>query len=88
MKESDIKAVAEALSQWNPLGEYANTISDLEGYRTEAIDVISTLSFSAGKLSTTAAINQVLFQAFDLPLDTTAVNGAAKEIDAILGVKH
>jgi hypothetical protein len=28
------------LTNWNPLGEMANQISDLENYETEAIDIL------------------------------------------------
>ncbi|WP_324731613.1 hypothetical protein [Pseudomonas paeninsulae] len=88
MKDSDIKAVAEVLEKWNPLGEYADSIADLEGYKTEAIDIVSMLSFSAGKISTAMAIGEVLSEAFELPLDTAAVQAAANEIDGILGTKR
>lgn len=88
MEESDIKAVAQSLSHWNPLGDNASQISDLDGYRTEAIDIISTLSFSKGKSSASQAINQVLSQAFGLPLDGASVKNAAKEIESILSKKH
>jgi hypothetical protein len=87
MKESEIKAVSAALARSNPLGEHADLISDLDGYSTEAIDIISMLSLSAGKLSTSKAISEVLTEAFGLPLDETAVQDAANEIDQILGVK-
>ena len=44
MNESDIKAVASSLNQWNPLGDNSVKIKDLDGYHTEAIDIISALS--------------------------------------------
>ena len=88
MKESDIKAVAHSLSRWNPLGDNTSEIPDLDGYRTEAIDIISSLSFFRGKSSTSKAISEVLSQAFGLPLDETSVKNAAEEIESILGAKH
>ena len=88
MKESDIKAVAHSLSRWNPLGDNSSEIPDLDGYRTEAIDIISSLSFSRGRLSTAKAISEVLSQAFGLPLDKASVKNAAEEIESILNVKH
>ena len=60
MEESDIKAAAQSLSRWNPLGDNASQISDLDGYRTEAIDIISSLTFFKGKSTTPEIINQVL----------------------------
>ncbi len=88
MEESDIKAVAQSLSHWNPLGDNAGQISDLDGYRTEAIDIISSLSFFKGKSPTSETINQVLSQAFGLPLDEASVKNAAEEIESILSIKH
>ena len=88
VKESDIKAVANSLSRWNPLGDSASEISDLDGYSTEAIDIISWLSFSKGKSSTEKAISEVLSQAFGLPLDEVSIKNAAEEIQSILNVKH
>ena len=40
MDETQIIKVAEVLSEWNPLGNEARNIPDLDGYRTEAIDII------------------------------------------------
>ena len=88
MKESDIKAVAHSLSRWNPLGDNSSEIPDLDGYRTEAIDIISSLSFSRGRLSTAKAISEVLSEAFGLPLDKASVKNAAEEIESILNVRH
>ena len=88
MEESDIKAVAQSLSHWNPLGDSASQISDLDGYRTEAIDIISSHSFFKGKSSISEIINQVLSQAFGLPLDKASVKNVAKEIESILSKKH
>ena len=42
MDETQITKVAEVLSEWNPLGNEARDIHDLDGYRTEAIDIIAT----------------------------------------------
>ena len=88
MEESDIKAVAQSLTHWNPLGDNASQISDLDGYRTEAIDIISSLSFFKGKSTTSETIIEVLSQAFGLPLDTASIKNAAKEIESILSKKH
>ena len=88
MEELDIKAVAQSLSHWNPLGDNASQISDLDGYKIEAIDIISTLSFSRGKLSTSKAISEVLSQAFGLPLDEASVKSAAEDIESILNARQ
>ena len=40
MNEELIIKVANVLEEWNPLGEAANTVEQLDGYRYEAIDII------------------------------------------------
>lgn len=87
MNESDIKAVASSLNQWNPLGENSVKIKDLDGYYTEAIDIISALSLFSGLGTTADVIDKVLSEAFELPLDVNAVKNAAVEIESILRVK-
>jgi hypothetical protein len=41
--EVQISKVAAVLAEWNPLGSRADTVSDLDGYRIEAIDIIMAL---------------------------------------------
>ena len=40
MEEEQISKVAAVLAEWNPLGSKADSVSDLDGYRIEAIDII------------------------------------------------
>ena len=88
MKESDIKAVASSLAHWDPIGEYSVKIAGLDGYKTEAIDIISALTISSTKLSTMKIIDNVLTEAFALPVDEISVKNAAKEIETILGISN
>ena len=88
MKESDIRAVASSLAHWNPLGENAAKIRDLDGYHTEAIDIISALSFSPEIGTIADVIDRVLSEAFELPLDENAVKNAAIEIELVLRAKN
>jgi hypothetical protein len=85
MKESDIKAVASSLENWNPLGNNSVKVKDLDGYNTEAIDIISALSLFSG--TTVYIVDRVLSEAFSLPLDENSVKNVAKEIESILGKK-
>jgi hypothetical protein len=41
--EVQISKVAAVLAEWNPLGSRADSVSDLDGYRIEAIDIIMAL---------------------------------------------
>ena len=88
MEEEIILNVAGVLEAWNPLGEAANTVEDLSGYRYEAIDIISTIGLMSGPSKVEKSIEQVLSQAFDLELDRKALANAAKEIAHVLGLSN
>lgn len=88
MEEETIKRVANVLEAWNPLGEAANTIEQLDGYRYEAIDIISTINIMSGSNTVESSIEQVLTQAFDITLDTKRLTDAAIDISHILSVSN
>ena len=78
--------MASVLGAWNPLGEAANTTEALEGYRYEAIDIISTIDLLSGPSRVENAIERVLTQAFDIVLDKEGLANAARDISSVLGV--
>ena len=43
MQEEQISKVAAVLAEWNPFRSRADSVSDLDGYRIEAIDIIMAL---------------------------------------------
>ena len=49
MQDYEIEEVAKILNEWNPLGDDASKIKDLDGYRTEATDIIFHLSISKNR---------------------------------------
>ncbi|WP_417502153.1 hypothetical protein [Marinobacter sp.] len=79
MKEHLINSVAEILQEWNPLGESASSITNLEGYRYEAMDIISTVSIA--KKPVRAAVALVLLQAFKIELDSEALTHFSAHIE-------
>ena len=85
MNEEKITAVANVLAQWNPLGEGARNIEDLNGYRIEAIDIISGLKVRGNSVKPERLVMEVLNQAFDLNLSPQGCIVAAQEIAAIVG---
>ena len=85
MDEKQIVAVARVLADWNPLGSRADTVKDLDGYRTEAIDVIMALNF---RPTITAAVRDVLNGAFKLSLQSADCFVAAERIATIVGNKR
>jgi len=68
MDERTIEKVKKILTQWNPLGERASFIEDLNEYQTEAIDILFHLNFSKSHSEATNVVQTVLNQAFDLEL--------------------
>jgi hypothetical protein len=68
MEDYEIDKVAKILTEWNPLGYAAKKIKDLNGYRTEAIDIIFSLEIYKNRTSAENIVREVLNQAFDLYL--------------------
>ncbi len=68
MNEETIIQVAKVLEHWNPPGEAANSIDQLDGYCTEAIDIISTTKIKYGRKHVESVIEDVLTQAFAIEL--------------------
>ena len=85
MHEEQITEVAKVLEEWNPLGDAANTVDGLDGYRYEAIDIISTIELLAGPNKVRKAISQVLTEAFNIELDQAELAEAAKRVEGLLG---
>jgi len=84
MKEETIQKVSNILNMWNPLGEKSKVIKDLDGYRTEAIDIISIINFMSGDNKIEKAIFLVLEQAFEINPNKEEVSRVAIEIGAVL----
>jgi hypothetical protein len=85
MNEEKITAVANVLAQWNPLEKGARNVDDLNGYRIEAIDIISGLKVRGNSVKPERLVMEVLNQAFDLNLSPQSCIVAAQEIAAIVG---
>ena len=88
MDERQIQQVAAALVSWNPLGSKASRISDLNGYRTEAIDIISSIGVFGKSKPAAVIVADVLNQAFDLELSESQCEPAAKQISAVVSGKR
>lgn len=82
MNEELIRSVANLLEEWNPLADKASSVSDLNGYRTEAIDILS--SSRILNLPIRTAVETVLSQAFGLSLDGAQLNHYSKLIEQIV----
>ncbi len=84
MDETQITQVAEVLSEWNPLGSEARNTPDLNGYRTEAIDIIATFDLPFIGDSDASRVMNVLNQAFELLLSEKDCAEPARKIALIL----
>jgi hypothetical protein len=91
MEEWEIEEVARVLNDWNPLGEAAGKVKDLDGYRTEAIDIIAIWPTRPNPQRAAKIVMEVLTGAFSfylLDLEAKDCTEAAAKISAILSRKH
>ncbi len=86
MNEEQIVKVANILEEWNPLGEAANTVEQLDGYRHEAIDIISTIKIVNSPGIIKESIEQVLTQAFNIDLDKGKLDETTNKIKNLLSL--
>ena len=84
MEDNEIEKVAKILTEWNPLGDDAKKIKDLNGYRTEALDIISNLEIYKNRTSAENIVREVLNQAFDLYLKKNECIAPTKKILNVL----
>ncbi len=84
MNEDQIKKVKQILTEWNPLGDFAAKVPDLDNYDTETND----LAFYIDKKSSVTKINklmiEILEQAFDYTVDLEESLTYAEKIKNIL----
>jgi hypothetical protein len=80
-----IQKVMMILTDWNPLGSRASTISDLDNYRTEAIDILC--HFDLNKTDTAVIVREVINQAFDLSLSKADCASVGLKIQGLIQTK-
>ncbi len=83
--EEHIQKVMDLLTTWNPLGERADSIEQLDNYRTEAIDILFHLNLASPKASPALIVRDVLNQAFDLSLSLEECKYVGREISTFIG---
>lgn len=84
MNDEIISSVANILDDWNPLGDKASTIDGLEGYKYEAMDILSTIEVA--KLPVEKAVSQVITQAFSITLSESELRHYSAKIEQLLNV--
>jgi len=74
--------IGRILAEWNPLGDAADTINDLNDYETEAFDILAAMEMFG--LSIERAVKSVLEEAFLVELDPVELAEHCKQIKAAL----
>ena len=88
MEEIKIQRIMQILTKWNPLKDKAKEIKDLDNYRTEAIDIVSTYNIFCGKDdSFVNLVKDILNQAFDITLSNKDCKTTAKKILKVINYK-
>jgi len=82
--EKHIQKVMQLLTAWNPLGDKVNNVEGLDGYRTEAIDILFHVNFQGPKTDPAKIVQTVLNQAFDLSLSFEECNDVGRKISEFL----
>ena len=82
MNEQTIEEVRLIIENWNPLGEQANFINDLDGYKYEASDIIFAHSVMPGKKLETI-IKDIIEQAFKIKVNKSDLEIASSKISEV-----
>jgi hypothetical protein len=75
--EHKIEAVMRILSAWNPLGASASDHVDLDGYRTEATDILAEIS---SERTAPRIVQEVISEAFNIDVSIQDCHVPAREI--------
>ncbi|MFQ6005634.1 MAG: hypothetical protein ACE5OQ_09030 [Woeseia sp.] len=81
-EDEKIIEISKILTAWNPLGDGAAAVTDLNNYQTEAIDIMSAMElfgYSAKK-----AVSEVLQEAFLIDLDKKKLEHYSNRVKDIL----
>ena len=82
MDDQKIEEIKKILKRWNPLGDRAVEVEDLNDYEIEAIDIISSVAMYRDGVK--RSVKTVLEQAFNLSLDENELNEYSTEIEKII----
>ena len=89
MEDFIISEVSKVLGEWNPLGEDAERVNDLDGYKTESIDILFELEMSSmNNVRVRKVVMQVLNEAFGIELTENECSDVANSIIGVLSKKH
>ncbi|TKD60646.1 DUF1871 family protein [Flavobacterium sp. ASW18X] len=87
MNKKHIDRLKDILSEWNPLGDMANQISDLENYEIEATDILFHINKKNSVEQISKIIKTVLEQAFDIDVNKEKSLEVAHKIHLMINEK-
>ena len=88
MEDYEVSEVAKILNEWNPLGDEAEYVQDLDGYKTESIDILFHVEMSKGRAGVEKTVMEVLNEAFNIELKRNECSEVATKIFRFLSNKH
>ncbi len=74
--------ISKILTAWNPLGERAAAVKDLDNYQTEAVDIMSVITLY--EYSPKKAVSEIIRDAFLIDLEKTELDHYSSKIKAVL----
>ncbi len=81
-EDEKIIEISNILTAWNPLGERAATMKNLDNYQTEAVDIMSVIKLYG--YSPTKAVSEIIREAFLIDLEKTKIDHYSSKIKAVL----
>ncbi len=81
-EDEKVAEIGEILTAWNPLGDAAAAVNDLNNYQTEAIDIMSVMELYG--YSPKKAVSEVLQEAFLIDLDKKELDHYSNRIKVVL----
>ena len=81
-EDEKIIEISKILTAWNPLGEHAAALKDLDNYQTEAVDIMSVIMLYA--YSPKKAVSEIIREAFLIDLKKTELDHCSSKIKAVL----
>jgi len=81
-EDEKIIEISEILTAWNPLGERAATVKDLDNYQTEAVDIMSVITLYG--YSPKKAVSEIIRDAFLIDLEKTELDQYSSKIKSVL----
>ncbi len=84
MDEIHIEKIKQLITKWNPLGERAYQVTDLDDYETESIDILFYIDKKSSVNRINKILTEVLSEAFGPIIDLTESKKYAERIRKIL----